>query len=79
MRVNRSRIYFNYLLLLIRDYKTKDLNSSSILHYYMKHKLSITIDEDTIFKIQDRLRSKTYRNKSHFFEVAADMLLKTGE
>ena len=42
----------------------------------MRHKLSITIDEDTIFKIQDLLRSKTYRNKSHFFEMAASELIK---
>jgi hypothetical protein len=41
----------------------------------MKHKLSITVDEDTILKIQDSLRSKKYRNKSHFFEVAATKLL----
>ena len=43
---------------------------------FMRHKLSITIDEDTIFKIQDLLRSKTYRNKSHFFEIAASELIK---
>ncbi|MBW2979828.1 hypothetical protein KY360_00245 [Candidatus Woesearchaeota archaeon] len=42
----------------------------------MRHKLSITIDEDTIFRIQDLLRSKTYRNKSHFFEIAASELIK---
>jgi hypothetical protein len=41
----------------------------------MKHKLSITIDEDTILRIRDKLRSKKYRNKSHFFEMAAVALL----
>ena len=46
---------------------------------YMKHKLSITIDEDTLFRIQDMLRSKTFRNKSHFFEVAATKLIKEGK
>ena len=42
----------------------------------MKHKLSITVDEDTVLKIQDLLRSRTYRNKSHFFEMAAYKLIK---
>lgn len=42
----------------------------------MRHKLSITIDEDTIGKIQELLRSKTYRNKSHFFEIAANKLIE---
>ena len=42
----------------------------------MKHKLSITIDEDTLLRIRDIIRSKTYRNKSHFFEVAAHKLIE---
>lgn len=42
----------------------------------MRQRLSITIDEDTMEKIRDSLRSKTYRNKSHFFEIAAMKLLK---
>lgn len=41
----------------------------------MKHRVSITIDESTLEKIRDSLRSKTFRNKSHFFELAADKLL----
>ena len=45
----------------------------------MKHKLSITIDEDTLFRIQDMLRGKTFRNKSHFFEVAATKLILEGK
>lgn len=45
----------------------------------MRYKLSITIDEDTISKIQDLLRSKTYRNKSHFFEIAASKLINEVE
>jgi metal-responsive CopG/Arc/MetJ family transcriptional regulator len=42
----------------------------------MKHKLSITVDEDTLIQINDILRSKTFRNKSHFFEVAAKNLIE---
>ncbi|MBI5392959.1 hypothetical protein HZA96_03745 [Candidatus Woesearchaeota archaeon] len=42
----------------------------------MRYKLSITIDEDTILEIQNLLRAKTYRNKSHFFEIAAAKLIE---
>lgn len=42
----------------------------------MKHKLSITVDEKIIFGVFDALRTKRYRNKSHFFEIAAERLLK---
>lgn len=44
----------------------------------MRHRISITIDKDTLGKVRDSLRSKTYRNKSHFFEIAASQLLKEG-
>jgi hypothetical protein len=43
---------------------------------YMKHKLSITVGEDTLLQIREVLRSKAFRNKSHFFEVAATQLIK---
>ena len=42
----------------------------------MRHKLSISIEEDTILGIQEELRSKTYRSKSHFFEIAAIKLIE---
>ena len=42
----------------------------------MKHKLSITVDEETILKVFEALKGKKYRNKSHFFEVAAAKLLE---
>ncbi|MBT4935350.1 hypothetical protein HOL21_04305 [Candidatus Woesearchaeota archaeon] len=42
----------------------------------MRHRVSITIGEDTLERIQDSLRSKTFRNKSHFFELAANKLLQ---
>tara|TARA_Y100000031_G_C8156921_1_gene355048 strand:+ start:47 stop:187 length:141 start_codon:yes stop_codon:yes gene_type:complete len=41
----------------------------------MRHRVSITIDEDTLERVRESLRSKTYRNKSHFFEIAANKLL----
>ena len=42
----------------------------------MRYNISITIDEDTMVKVQDLLRSKIYRNKSHFFEIAANKLIE---
>ena len=44
----------------------------------MRHKISITFGEDTLSKVSDELRSKTYRSKSHFFEVAAENLINGG-
>jgi len=43
----------------------------------MRHKISITIDEDTLLNVKDVIRSKTFRNKSHFFEVAAVNLIES--
>lgn len=42
----------------------------------MRQRISITIDGDTLGRVRDSLRSKTYRNKSHFFEIAANKLLR---
>ena len=42
----------------------------------MKVKLSISVEEETVLKVLDRLRSKQFRNKSHFFEFAAERLLE---
>lgn len=36
----------------------------------MKHRLSITVDEDTIEKVRELLRMKEFRNKSHAFEYS---------
>ena len=41
----------------------------------MKHKLSISVEEETVLKVLEAMKSKEYRNKSHFFEVAAEKLL----
>jgi len=42
----------------------------------MRQKLSITVGEDTVKQVRNLLRAKTYRNKSHFFEVAAINLIE---
>ncbi|MBD3314057.1 hypothetical protein GF345_06445 [Candidatus Woesearchaeota archaeon] len=42
----------------------------------MKHKLSISINEDVLMKIQERLKTRDFRNQSHLFEVAAARMLE---
>lgn len=42
----------------------------------MKHKLSITVEEGIVLRVFDALRTRKFRNKSHFFEAAAERLLK---
>lgn len=41
----------------------------------MRHKISITLDEDTLLNVREVIRCKSYRNRSHFFEVAASKLI----
>ena len=40
----------------------------------MKHRLSVTVDEDTALQVQELLRSKRFRNKSHIVEYALSQL-----
>ena len=42
----------------------------------MKHKLSISVEEETIIKIRDAMREGKFRNKSHAFEFAVNEVLK---
>ncbi|MFC1691433.1 hypothetical protein ACFL0W_04605 [Nanoarchaeota archaeon] len=42
----------------------------------MKHKLSITLDEETVVGIQAKLRTGLFRNKSHIIEYAVKKLLE---
>ena len=42
----------------------------------MKHKISISVDEDTILKIREGIRKGLFRNKSHAFEFAINEVLK---
>jgi hypothetical protein len=36
----------------------------------MKHRVCICVEEETIIKLREALRSRKYRNKSHAFEAA---------
>ena len=42
----------------------------------MKKKISITIEEETLEKVAEHVGSGTYRNKSHFIELAVNKQLK---
>ena len=41
----------------------------------MKHRLSVTVEEDIILKIQDKIRDRSFRSKSHIVEYALFKLL----
>jgi hypothetical protein len=49
----------------------------------MKHRVSITINEDTLLKVLDSMRDrsfrKKFRNKSHLFECAIEEFLGVRE
>lgn len=45
----------------------------------MKQKLSVTIDEDLISKVDEKLEDKSFRNKSHFVEIAIEKYLEDSE
>lgn len=42
----------------------------------MKHRITVCVDEGTIAKIGDSLKSKRFRNKSHFVESAIEKFLE---
>ena len=45
----------------------------------MRNKISVTIDEETLKKVEEMIESKIFRNRSHFFEVAAEKYVKNKE
>jgi Arc/MetJ-type ribon-helix-helix transcriptional regulator len=42
----------------------------------MKNKLSITLDDETVFAIQNAISSGRFRNKSHVVEFAVRRLIE---
>ncbi|MBS3149658.1 ribbon-helix-helix protein, CopG family [Candidatus Woesearchaeota archaeon] len=42
----------------------------------MKERISITIDEETVRKLNFLIKSKKYRNRSHAVEIAIEKLVK---
>lgn len=43
----------------------------------MKHKLSITVEEETILQIREKLREGLFRNKSHLIEYSVKRFLES--
>ena len=41
----------------------------------MKHRLSITLDKETVSKLKKAVRSSEFRNQSHFVETAIRKLV----
>ena len=41
----------------------------------MKHKVSISLDEDTILKVREKIRTGKFRNRSHAVEYALRRLI----
>jgi len=42
----------------------------------MKQKLSITVDEETVRQIEQKIEEGLFRNKSHLLEYAVKVLLR---
>jgi len=42
----------------------------------MKHKICISVDEETLLKVKKAVRERKYRNKSHAFEAAVNEVLE---
>ena len=45
-------------------------------YFIMKIQTTITVNEETILKIRERVREGAFRNKSHFFDYAAKKFLE---
>ena len=45
----------------------------------MKAKVSISMEENTLKKVENRVKKGVFRNKSHFIELATQKLLDEGE
>jgi Arc/MetJ-type ribon-helix-helix transcriptional regulator len=53
-------------------FKTKTKNTWN----KMKHKLSVSIDMNTVLKMFEKIRDGTFRNRSHLVEFAVQKYLK---
>ena len=45
----------------------------------MKNKISISVDEETLVKIDESIFKRKFRNRSHAFEYALNKLFEGGE
>jgi len=44
----------------------------------MKKKVSISMDEETVIEVENKVKEGLFRNKSHFVEYAVKYLLNGG-
>lgn len=44
----------------------------------MKQVISVALDEETLKLVEEALKDKTYRNRSHIIEVVLNKTLKKG-
>jgi len=44
----------------------------------MKHKICISVDEETLLKVKEAIRNQIFRNKSHAFEAAMNKVINDG-
>lgn len=42
----------------------------------MKHKICISVDEETLIKVKEAVRNHVFRNKSHAFEAAVNKVME---
>ena len=45
----------------------------------MKHKICISIDENTLLKVKEGVRTGKFRNNSHAFEYAIRQVVENGQ
>jgi len=45
----------------------------------MKHKISISIEEETLLRLREHIRSRKFRNRSHAVEYALERLMENGQ
>ena len=43
---------------------------------FMKHKISISVDEETLLKIREGIRRRMFRNRSHAFEFSINKVME---
>jgi metal-responsive CopG/Arc/MetJ family transcriptional regulator len=42
----------------------------------MKHRICISVDEQTLIKVREGIRKRIFQNRSHAFECAIKKMLK---
>ncbi|MBI2669413.1 hypothetical protein HYX14_06240 [Candidatus Woesearchaeota archaeon] len=51
----------------------------NVSYYTMKKKLSVSIEEDILKRMESKLQDRVFRNKSHIVELALSRLFQESE